>query len=158
MKNLILILIAAVVCFLYPAKSLACSCLLRARPSGIDEQKFKEQVIKEEFQTALAVFSGEVVSVNYKEAPANNNSTPYYEITFRLKRAWKGAAVREVKVYTPDNCFRYQVELGKSYLVYAGSSTGDNQLWTGNCAGNLPLESAADELKILGRIKKNKIR
>jgi hypothetical protein len=73
----------------------------------------------------------------------------------RLKQVWKGQLTKEVIINTPDNSAAcgYSFEMGKSYLVFAHGTKG-KILRTGLCSGNRPLETAGEELRILGKGKK----
>ena len=124
------------------ATAFACSCIEIPEPY--------EQKVKSKLNDAKAVFSGKVIEINDKPQS--------FEVFVKIKveRLWKGNVSKEVIITTENNSgvfCGYSFEVGKSYLIYARGSDESN-LTTGLCLGNLQLQKAAEELKILGEGKK----
>ena len=113
-----------------------------------------EQEIKGRLKASKAVFSGEILKIS--ETSQRQDVTGLnVTVKIRLKEVWKGQLTKEVIINTPDNSAAcgYSFEVGKSYLVFAHSRKG-KILATGLCSGNRALETATEELKILGKGKK----
>ena len=146
MKILILILSFFGLLLLAQIDVYACKCV--SIPQTL------EQEIKGRLKTSKAAFSGEVLKIN--ETSQRGNVTGLdVTVNMRLKQVWKGQLAKQVIINTSDNSAAcgYSFEAGKSYLVFAHSSN-DKILATGLCSGNRPLETAGEELKILGKGRK----
>ncbi|HLM60861.1 MAG TPA: hypothetical protein VK308_08660 [Pyrinomonadaceae bacterium] len=117
-----------------------------------------EQEIKGRLKTSKAAFSGEVLKISQTSQRGNVTGLDV-TVKMRLKQVWKGQLAKQVIINTSDNSAAcgYSFEAGKSYLVFAHSSN-DKILATGLCSGNRPLETAGEELKILGKGRKPKKR
>ena len=124
----------------------ACSC--------VDIPQTLEQEIKGRLKDSKAVFSGEILKIS-ETSQTRDVIGLDVTVKIRLKEIWKGQLTKEVIIKTPDNSAAcgYSFEVGKSYLVFAHSRKG-KILATGLCSGNRLLETATEELKILGKGKK----
>ena len=113
-----------------------------------------EQEIKGRLKASKAVFAGEILKIS-ETSQRPDVTRPEVAVKIRLKEVWKGQLTKEVIINTPDNSAAcgYSFEVGKSYLVFADSRKG-KIFSTGLCSGNRLLETATEELKILGKGKK----
>ena len=150
MKIIILILSFFGLLLLAQIDVYACKCA--SMPQTLERE------IKGRLKTSKAVFSGEVLKISQTSQRGNVTGLDV-TVNMRLKQVWKGQLAKEVIINTPDNSAAcgYSFEAGKSYLVFAHSSN-DKTLATGLCSGNRPLETAGEELKILGKGRKPKKR
>ena len=116
----------------------ACSCIAPPPPKKALEQ-------------ANSVFSGKVTKI--EEAGESELA-----VTFELATTWKGAAGKEVTLYTANQSAAcgYGFEEGKSYLVYAHQiKRGEEKvLETNICTRTALLADAKEDLKDLGAGKK----
>ena len=113
---------------------------------------------------ALAVFSGRVISSEYRDTPVVfQDGKPQKELTvrFKVERWWKGYDVTEVFLFTEQyqavdfsisvsDC-AIQFEAGKRYLVYANFFF--DRLRASYCSRTAVLERAKEDLKILNRLE-----
>ncbi len=108
-------------------RALACDCALPGNP-------------REELQRKDAVFSGEVISRDFKSA----------KVEFEVEKFWKGPRAKKISLkYIGSDC-TYPFVVGKKYLVYA---FGKEILETDNCTRTKDLDKASDDLKELGEGK-----
>ena len=135
MKHFLNVLLLALIFTAGHATAFACSCAPPEGPSA-------------ELGRASAVFSGRVIEVRGRKGAGR---TPgMVEAVFEAARVWKGAAGKQVGVYTnPDSAAcGYAFEAGRSYLVYARG--GGGRLTTGLCSRTKRLEDAGADLDELG--------
>jgi hypothetical protein len=120
-------------------EAFACSC----------NQAFA-QPLKTRLFISKAVFSGEVMEIN-KIFQKSHISV----VKIKVKESWKGQLSKQVIINTRTDgaACGYPFEVGKSYLIFAGSSD-DGNLTTGLCSRNSEIEEAEEELKMLGKGKK----
>jgi hypothetical protein len=133
---------------LFQVDIFACRCV-------IDPNQTLEQKINANLKTAKAVFSGEVVEIYssfFGQDPPKQNIL----VRIKVEESWKEILPEEINIVTNISSCGYRFEKGKSYLVFAYSSDEYN-LSTAKCLLNKELENAADELKILGKGKKDKL-
>jgi hypothetical protein len=147
MKKIIILTLTFFGLLLFTQRNVsACSC--------VDIPQTLEQEIKGRLKASKAVFSGEILKIN--ETSQRRDVTGLdVTVKIRLKEVWKGQLTKEVIITTPDNSAAcgYSFQVGKSYLVFADTTKG-KILGTGLCSGNRRLETATEELKILGKGKK----
>lgn len=120
-----------------PAAALACSCAPPPEPSVA-------------LEASDVVFSGTVVGV--PPAPAENapQGVGPVEYRFNVAQSWKGEPGMEVRVLTNSSgaaCGRKYTK-GGTYLIYA--SMRDNAIHDSLCSRTRTLESATDDLAVLG--------
>jgi len=84
----------------------------------------------------------------------------YFKIRFfqrhvqiRVMEAFRGVEAQELEFITGFSSCEFNFKENKSYLIYAGRHEGSQQLTTGACSGNRPIESAQEELKYLRGLK-----
>lgn len=144
MKKFLFVSISLVAIFiLTQVNVLACRCV-------IDPNQTLEQKITTNLETAKAVFSGKVVEIT-----ASRNSQDIL-VKIIVEESWKEILPEEITVVTDSSSCGYRFEKGRSYLVFAKSSD-EYGLSTSKCLSNSELENAAQELKILGKGKKDKL-
>lgn len=105
-----------------------------------------------EFFDSDAVFTGTVIGVR-NDPPDSSDSLGWF---YRLGvlRNYRGSAGRTIEVYTENASARYPLELGRSYLLFAGK-LGDRLEIT--CCGNSAyLEEAGDKIRQIEQIKRTK--
>lgn len=122
------------------AESFACSCIL-------DEETPAEIQIKKAYESAAAVFSGEVVEITKEPDDFN------VRVKLKLEKSWKSDLSEEVIIRTGinDGLCGYKFEIGKKYLVYA---SGENEnLRTDICRRTASLSKNSD-IVVLDKIKK----
>ena len=108
-------------------RALACDCAMPGNP-------------REELQRSDAVFSGEVISRDFKSA----------KVEIRVEKFWKGPRAKKISLkYIGSDC-TYQFVVGKKYLVYA---YGKEILSTHVCTRTKDLDKASDDLKEIGEGK-----
>jgi hypothetical protein len=108
-------------------RAIACDCAWHGSP-------------REELQRKDAVFSGEVISRDFKTA----------KVEFKVEKVWKGLGAKRIALkYIGSDC-TYPFVVGKKYLVYA---FGKEILETNTCTRTKELDKAADDLKELGEGK-----
>jgi hypothetical protein len=108
-------------------RAMACGCQQSGSP-------------REELKRVDAVFSGEVINVNWEK------------IEFKVEKIWKGPRTKRISVKHRDelsDC-TYVFVVGKKYLVYA---FGKEVLATHICTRTKELDKASDDLKELGEGK-----
>ena len=128
---------------LIQVEALACRCV-------VNQDQTLEQKINANLKTAKAVFSGEVVEIT-----TTPNSQDIF-VKIRVEESWKEILPEEMYIATDNSSCGYRFEKGKNYLVFAKSSD-EYGLSTAKCLSNKELENAAEELKILGEGKKDKL-
>ncbi len=161
------IVFSFVICLLLSAtKVLACSCFY------LPNEKV-ENAVNTAFKEATAVFSGKVVGFEYRKGIPNElleSQENYlgkhfdYEtmvVKFQVERWWKGEASSVIFLVTSNtknsdgstsgtSC-DYGFEKDRSYLTYTYGQ--DSELRTNSCTRTKLLNSAEDDLKILGEGK-----
>lgn len=114
---------------------------------------------------STAVFTGEVVSEEYRDVNTDSAGQPKpaqaLVVKLKVTRWWKGDAREEVYLYTsvrkyPDGSSSvmaedFQFRKGESYLVYAFSR--DGHLVTSGCSRTRKLAEAEEDLRELGEGK-----
>jgi hypothetical protein len=70
-------------------------------------------------------------------------------VHFRVQKRWKGAAATELTLTAASTC-AYSFQLGRAYLVFAGSHGPAGVLEASKCLPNKPYAQAAAELAFLG--------
>ena len=135
MKHLLNVLLLALILTAGHATAFACSCAPPEGPSA-------------ELGRASAVFSGRVMEVRGPKGAGRTHGM--VEAVFEVGRAWKGAAGKQISVYTYSDSAAcgYAFEAGRSYLVYA--YVGGGRLTTGLCSRTKRLEDAGVDLSELG--------
>ena len=128
---------------LFQVDALACRCV-------VDPDQTLEQRINANLKTAKAVFSGEVVEIN------TSSFSQDILVKIRIEESWKEILPEEINIVTDSSSCGYRFENGRSYLVFANSSDMYG-LSTAKCLPNKELENAAEELKMLGESKKDKL-
>lgn len=128
---------------LFQVDAHACRCI-------VDQSQTLEQKINANLKTAKAVFSGKVVEINASQ----NNQNILVKIL--VEESWKEILPKEIIIATDTTSCGYHFEVGKRYLVFADNSDAYG-LSTSKCLLNKELENAAEELKILGEGKKDKL-
>ena len=119
---------------------------------------------------ATAVFSGEVISEEYRDIKTDSSGKPTdvkaLLVRLKVKRWWKGNEAEHVDRYTSVRKYSdgttsvmaedFQFRKGESYLVYAYGQ--EAKLWTTGCTRTRKLTSAGEDLGELGEGKapKNK--
>ena len=121
----------------------ACSCI----------QPFENPTLKQELnwhrKNAKAIFTGKVIEIkNF----SHSQSTGVI-VKMMVERFWKLPVPEEIIITDSGTSCDYSFEVGKSYLVYAFSSSGKN-ISTNLCSGNKTLQDATQDIKLLGRSKK----
>lgn len=145
MKNMILVLVIAILIggsFSWPSAASACSCI---EPPGIEE----------ELSRSDAVFSGKVISVEDRPPFI---AVPGKTVILQVGKIWKGISQSQVKIATGQgggDC-GYDFAVGQEYLVYAvkSDSYGTNSLSTIICDRTDVLSQAQDDVAVLGEGQK----
>lgn len=106
----------------------------------------------EKFGYSTAVFLGKAIrgsiKKTYKDEAGKRHLFIEGNVIFEIEEAFSGVKGRKtVTVGTGGPCGTAFLQGGR-YLIYAGGENAD-QLGTGMCAGNRPLEEAADDLRFL---------
>jgi hypothetical protein len=111
--------------------ALACSCAPPPAP-------------KVALERATAVFAGKVTSVEEKGHQK--------QVTFEVRRSWKGIAGDTVMVTTASHSAAcgFNFEVQKEYLVYGSKGENAEFLSTNICTRTKPLAQARDDLAELG--------
>ena len=128
---------------LTPGCANACSC---GGPAGTPGQ-----VAKQSLSGSSAVFSGEVVDIDWPLLPISSAAPE--TVTFRVSEVWKGPERRtlEVKTAVSDVSCGYPFDSGESYLVYAhDEGDGGAQASASLCSSTKPLADAGADLAALG--------
>jgi hypothetical protein len=121
--------------------------------------------VREEFRIATAVFSGRVVSEEYRSVKESTEDqqegSEVLIVRLSVDRYWKGNGDKEVEMYTtvtklPGGLIQsyaedFHFEMGESYLVYAYGPP--DKLRTDVCKRTAKLELARDDLRRLGKGK-----
>jgi hypothetical protein len=116
----------------------ACSCVAPGPPD-------------EELANSVAVFTGKVVAV---AKPLSNfgpvSSADPIKVTFQVYNVWKGSVSQTTTITTSRSSAScgYTFEKGREYFVYAHGS--ENDLFVSLCSRTQPLDSAEEDLVILG--------
>ena len=113
-----------------------------------------ELTVTQQRENATAVFLGTVI----KKSRSNAVQRDGVEVTFEVRRIWKGDLRRKTLVYTGasldlypfENLCAPRFEPGKQYLVFA---LGTDKLETDICAGTLASSYAKAVIAELGRGK-----
>lgn len=132
MKKFIFSTLIAVLFFVLGATEIfACSCK-------------KPREVEEEHKTAVAVFSGEVISVA--------QSAGSTKVKIRVEKTWKGSLTKTIEIRGGGMC-GYNFTAGKKYLIYA-SGTTENGLSASLCSRTKNLPDAAEDVKLLDELKR----
>jgi len=116
----------------------ACSCALPGPPD-------------EELSNAAAVFTGKVVSLAEPFGGFGPiSSADPTKVTFQVYTVWKGSVSQTTSITTARSgaSCGYTFEKGSEYIVYAHGP--DNNLSVSLCSRTQPLDSAEDDLEVLG--------
>lgn len=102
----------------------------------------------EGLSSSHAVFTGEVTSIEPNRATRFGG----LEVTFRVRRLWKGEPQAEIKVHTAGSSAAcgYTFAKGGSYLVYAVQDDAD-PMRVSLCSRTTPIENAKADLRFLGK-------
>ncbi|MBT2282067.1 hypothetical protein J7E78_00635 [Paenibacillus polymyxa] len=123
---------------LFPGERVyACSCV--------------ESDAQKRLETYTTVFTGEVVKKG--ESQQTKHDGLLREYTFDVDTAWKGVNAKKMKIIGSDGGSEscgIQFEKNQFYLIFASLDERDNRLHTNLCSGNVPVEQAGDDLKLLG--------
>ncbi|MGN7413912.1 hypothetical protein [Paenibacillus sp. SAF-068] len=123
---------------LFPGEKVyACSCV--------------ESDVQKRLETYTAVFTGEVVKKGPSQQSKNDGLLTEY--TFDVDTAWKGVDAKKMKIIASDGGSEscgIQFEKNHSYLIYAYQYEVDHKLHTNLCSGNILMEQAGNDLKLLG--------
>ncbi len=137
MCMLVLLLVTSGLALFPGDKVYACSCV--------------ESDAQERLKTYTAVFTGEVVKKGLSQQSQHDGLLREY--TFDVDIGWKGVNMKKMKVIGSDggsDSCGVQFEKNQSYLIFASLDERDNRLHTNLCSGNVPVEQAGDDLKLLG--------
>ena len=132
---------------------------------AIANRCFMHGSVKEEFKIATAVFSGKVVSEEYRPVTSSAGDQPegseVLTVKLSVDRYWKGNVGDEVDMYTtvtklPGGLIQsyaedFHFELGEEYLIYAFGPS--DKLRTNVCKRTAKIERAKDDLRELGEGK-----
>ena len=125
--------------------------------SGYTQKSWSiEKQVRVERKYAKALFAGEVLST----VETKNASGHFLVVRFKVNHSWKNINSNTVTIITsypaPGGC-GYAFQTGRSYLVYIDQNDAGS-LRTSICSRTMPLESAAADLRALGRGKKRAAR
>ena len=96
---------------------------------------------------ATTIFVGKIIS----ETETDNGKT----YKFKVEKYWKGKKSKIVFINVNENSrFQSWFEVGKKYLIFATISE-DKELFVGRCSRSSDVESAANDIKSLGKAKKS---
>lgn len=125
-----------------PGCAHACSC---GMPAGSPER-----VAEQALSGSSAVFSGEVVDIDWPLLPVSSAAPE--TVTFRVSEVWKGPERRtlEVKTAVSDASCGYPFDAGESYLVYAYDDGAGGVASASLCSSTKPLSDAGADLEALG--------
>ncbi|NMI06453.1 hypothetical protein HF638_20940 [Paenibacillus sp. SZ31] len=137
MCMMVLLLVTSGLALFPGEKVYACSCV--------------ESDVQERLKTQTTVFTGEVVNKGHSQQSKNDGMLREY--TFDVDTAWKGVSAKKMKIIGSDGGSEscgIQFEKNQSYLIFAYQNVLDHKLHTNLCSGNVPIEQAGDDLKLLG--------
>ncbi|WP_145323865.1 hypothetical protein [Paenibacillus xylanexedens] len=137
MCMLVLLLVMSGLALFPGEKVYACSCV--------------ESDVQERLETYTTVFTGKVVKKG--DSQQSKHDGILREYTFDVDTAWKGVSAKKMKIVGKDggsDSCGIQFEKNQSYLIFASLDERDNRLHTNLCSGNVPVEQAGDDLKLLG--------
>ncbi|WP_339297740.1 hypothetical protein MKY92_22720 [Paenibacillus sp. FSL R5-0623] len=137
MCMLVLLLVMSGLALFPGEKVYACSCV--------------ESDVQESLETYTTVFTGKVVKKG--DSQQSKHDGILREYTFDVDTAWKGVSAKKMKIVGKDggsDSCGIQFEKNQSYLIFASLDEQDNRLHTNLCSGNVPMEQAGDDLKLLG--------
>lgn len=142
-KHFIFPIVACSLMFFAASEIYACSCI-----EGVG-QTIKTRV-RNQKQSATAVFAGEVVEVRLSEKDEKGDS-PILYAKIKVERVWKGVKTNIVEVATANFCCvcGFPLKMGQRYLVFA-TELPIGGLATHMCAGNRFYDRELPELKYLG--------
>lgn len=126
---------------------------------------FMHGSVKEEFKIATAVFSGKVISEEYRRVTLppgdQREGSEVLIVKLSVDRYWKGNGDSEVEMYTtvtklPGGLIQsyaedFHFELGEYYLIYAYGPP--DKLRTDVCKRTAKVEQAKEDLRKLGKGK-----
>lgn len=143
MKKAVYISLALALCVFASAENaVACSCVASLEP--------EKKQIRNAFNGAAAIFSGEVVEII--ESPTDKNS---WLVKLKVAKLWKGESKREITITTAkeNSMCGYSFEVGEKYLVYANGIKND--LFVENCSRTKNIGNQSD-VKYLTKLKRKK--
>ncbi|MFN2455908.1 MAG: hypothetical protein ABR577_16990 [Pyrinomonadaceae bacterium] len=135
MKITKLILASATLLFLYDA-AYACRCP-PMKPSA-------------DISRSVAVFSGKVVKVTFKQPPYEVGR---YTVTFEVERVWKGEIKKRTVVITRTSSCDVRFREGESYLVFASMLYDGSGLTTHKCSRTGLVADRKEDVELLGEGK-----
>ncbi len=138
MRILLLLFIIASMLTIETGSAYACSC---APPGPPDE----------ELINAAAVFTGKVVGLaKPKGGLGPISSADPIKVTFQVDQVWKGSVSQTTTITTARSgaSCGYTFEKGGEYIVYAHGQ--ENNLSVSLCSRTQPLDTAEDDLALLG--------
>jgi hypothetical protein len=144
LKKIISLLIPALmiftlICFFYPEKTYACSCV------------YEQDSIKA-LDQAKAVFSGNVLEVKQKILDSDGILEYRDAVLFNVEQSWKGISQSQVIVNTysgGQSACGNEFKAGQTYLVFANGD--NNSLQTSICSLTKELSSANLQLNQIGQ-------
>jgi hypothetical protein len=176
LKNIILVSLSIVALFvLTQVNTLACSCPTVGSmypTTGIEgsDSDFIATQIAEEFKTATAVFTAEVVSAEYVPIVENRQGVEIKAealiFKFAVKTLWKGNIEDEIIMPTSvrrysdgtgssgSNCVHTNFKVGEIYLLYTVGSI--DKLQANVCGTTKLIEKAETDIKELQKLKLEK--
>lgn len=148
-KKLTAVIVAVAVLFctgiMKPDKVFACSCAM---------VQSAEKQVKDELERSSAIFAGKVLTVTQPPEKQIMSSADPVEVQFEVSEVWKGEVQKQTAVYTAlssASCGYENFAEGVEYIVSAYES--DSALHTTICNMTKQLDTAGDELKVLGEGK-----
>ena len=135
MKITKLILASVAVLFLYDA-AYGCRCL-PGKPSA-------------DLSRALAVFSGKVVKVTFKQPP---HEVGRYTVAFEVERIWKGEPQKRMILITRTTSCDVHFQEGETYLVFASVLYDGSGLTTHKCTRTGLVADRREDIELLGEGK-----
>ncbi|WP_458123723.1 hypothetical protein [Paenibacillus sp. Z3-2] len=137
MCMLVLLLVMSGLALFPGEKVYACSCV--------------ENDVQKRLETYTTVFTGKVVKKG--DSQQSKHDGILREYTFDVDSVWKGVSAKKMKIVGKDgwsDSCGIQFEKNQSYLIFASLDERDNRMHTNLCSGNVPIEQAEDDLKLLG--------
>ena len=108
---------------------------------------------------AQTVILGKVVSEKYLSRPLGLNASEELgrRENIRVERFWGSSVSNEVFLIERLTSCDARLQVGKSYLIFVYETKG-NKISTGACSGNLEVKYATEEIKLLGKGIKPKLK
>lgn len=132
MKITKFLLASVILLFLYET-AYACRCPPR-KPSA-------------DISRYVAVFSGKVVKVTFKQPPYEIGR---YTVTFEVGRVWKGEAKKRITLITRTTSCDFRFREGESYLVFATTFYDGGGLTTHKCSRTGLVADRWEDMGLLG--------